>query len=102
MTTKNFRLALLLLAIVQTGLTKEARANPFQYAWQELAPGIWAGIRQDPFELPQEGNAVFVVTGSGVLSSDAGGTPELGEAIATSVRSVTEKPITHGVLSHWH
>jgi hypothetical protein len=60
------RLALLWLVILPVAWTGTAAANPFEYNWQELAPGVWAGIRQDPFELPQEGNSVFVVTDLGV------------------------------------
>ena len=77
-------------------------ANPFEYAWTNLAPGVWAAIRSDPFELPQEGNAVFVVTEQGVVLFDAGGSPAMGEAIVAKVRSVTSQPITWVVLSHWH
>ncbi|HEX4381541.1 MAG TPA: MBL fold metallo-hydrolase, partial [Myxococcales bacterium] len=83
-------------------LSGAAAANPFRYSWEELAPGVWAAIRQDPFELPQEGNAVFVVTGEGVVLFDAGGSPAMGEAIVAKVRSLTKQPITHVVLSHWH
>jgi glyoxylase-like metal-dependent hydrolase (beta-lactamase superfamily II) len=79
-----------------------ARANPFEYAWTNLAPGVWVAIRSDPFELPQEGNAVFIVTEQGVVLYDAGGSPAMGEAIVAKVRSVTSRPITHVVLSHWH
>jgi glyoxylase-like metal-dependent hydrolase (beta-lactamase superfamily II) len=82
--------------------TATARADPFEYSWQELAPGVWAGIRHDPFELPQEGNSVFVVTDEGVVTFDAGGSPLMGESIVAKVRAVTDKPITHVVLSHWH
>jgi glyoxylase-like metal-dependent hydrolase (beta-lactamase superfamily II) len=82
--------------------TAPARANPFEYSWDELAPGVWAAIRQDPFELPQEGNAVFIVTGQGVVLFDAGGSPAMGESIVAKVRSLTDQPITHVVLSHWH
>jgi glyoxylase-like metal-dependent hydrolase (beta-lactamase superfamily II) len=78
------------------------RTNPFEYAWTNLAPGVWAAIRSDPFELPQEGNAVVVVTEQGVVLFDAGGSPAMGEAIVAKVRSVTSQPITHVVLSHWH
>jgi glyoxylase-like metal-dependent hydrolase (beta-lactamase superfamily II) len=80
----------------------EAVANPFEYSWQQLAPGVWAGIRQDPFELPQEGNSVFVVTEQGVVVFDAGGSPMMGESIVAKVRSITDKPITHIIISHWH
>ena len=79
-----------------------AAANPFEYVWQELAPGVWGGIRQDPFELPQEGNSVFVVTEQGVVVFDAGGSPLMGESIVAKVRAVTDKPITHVIISHWH
>ncbi|HJQ31247.1 MAG TPA: MBL fold metallo-hydrolase [Pyrinomonadaceae bacterium] len=80
----------------------EVGANPFEYSWQQLAPGVWAAIRQDPFELPQEGNSVFVVTERGVVIFDAGGSPAMGESIVAKVRSVTDKPVTHVVISHWH
>lgn len=84
------------------GIAGPLRANPFEYSWTNLAPGVWAGIRSDPFELPQEGNALFVVTDQGVVLFDAGGSPAMGEAIVAKVRSVTSQPITHVVLSHWH
>lgn len=77
-------------------------ADPFAYAWQEVASGVWAGIRADPFELPQEGNAVFVVTGQGVVLFDAGGSPLMGEAIVAKVRAVTHEPVVDVILSHWH
>jgi len=97
MTIKHFCLLLFVVLVACA-----AQGNPFQYDWQELAPGVWAGIRQDPFELPQEGNSVFVVTDQGVVVFDAGGSPAMGQSIVDKVRSVTNKPITHVVISHWH
>src|SRR5215470_14337221 len=90
------------LGICLAVLAEVGTANPFEYAWTNLAPGVWAAIRSDPFELPQEGNAVFVVTEQSVVLFDAGGSPAMGEAIVAEVRSVTRQPITHVVLSHWH
>src|SRR5689334_11079308 len=90
------------LMILVAWLTPVANANPFEYAWQELAPGVWSGIRQDPFELPQEGNATFVITSDGVVVFDAGGSPLMGESIVAKVHSLTSAPITHVILSHWH
>ena len=92
--------ALLLFSILF--FVQLADANPFEYGWQELAPGVWAGVRQDPFELPQEGNCVFVVTDQGVVLFDAGGSPLMGESIVSKVHSVTSQPITHVIISHWH
>ena len=91
-----------LLGILVTLIAPVAFANPFEYTWQQLAPSVWAGIRQDAFELPQEGNSVFVVTEEGVVVFDAGGSPLMGESIVAKVRSVTTRPITHVVISHWH
>lgn len=99
---KQIRFVLLALAFVQAWSMGTANANPFEYSWQQLAPGVWGGIRQDPFELPQEGNAVFVITDQGVVVFDAGGSPLMGESIVDKVRSLTDKPITHVIISHWH
>ncbi len=91
-----------LFACAQISLVDAARANALQFTWQEVAPGVWAAIRDDALELPQEGNAAFVVTEEGVVLFDAGGSPALGEAIVAKVRAVTRQPITHVVISHWH
>ncbi len=99
---KPLTLLLTVLALVQVWSMDKASANALEYSWQELAPGIWAGIRLDPFALPQEGNSVFVVTEHGVVVFDAGGTPVMGESIVSKVRAVTHNPITHVVISHWH
>jgi glyoxylase-like metal-dependent hydrolase (beta-lactamase superfamily II) len=99
MIRRTLPLLVFILALMHAGA---AHANPFEYTWQELAPGVWAGIRADAFELPQEGNAAFVVTGEGVVVFDAGGSPLMGESIVAKVRSVTEMPVTHVIISHWH
>ncbi len=100
--SKGLGLALVTCAVLSMVPPDAARADPFQYAWQELAPGVWGGIRLDPFELPQEGNAVFVVTRQGVVVFDAGGYPAMGESIVAKVHAVTTQPITHVIISHWH
>ncbi|MCU1349162.1 MAG: hypothetical protein JWO56_2192 [Acidobacteria bacterium] len=99
---KNARLLLFALLLVQISAVGCAEANPFEYTWQELAPKVWGAIRTDPFELPQEGNSLFVITDEGVVVFDAGGSPLMGESIVAKVRSLTDKPITHVVISHWH
>jgi glyoxylase-like metal-dependent hydrolase (beta-lactamase superfamily II) len=98
----GLRVALTACVAIRIAACGSACADPFEYSWKNLAPGVWAAIRSDPFELPQEGNAVFVVTDEGVVLFDAGGSPAMGEAIVAKVRSVTNRPITHVVLSHWH
>jgi glyoxylase-like metal-dependent hydrolase (beta-lactamase superfamily II) len=90
------------MACLQCWCIGTASANPFEYVWQQLAPDVWGAIRPDPFELPQEGNAVIVLTPKGVVVFDAGGRPAMGEAIVAKVRGLTDQPITHVIISHWH
>ena len=47
-------------------------------------------------------NAGFVVTPDGVVVIDALGTPVLGEALLTAVRSVTATPVKRLILTHYH
>ncbi|MBQ0833135.1 MBL fold metallo-hydrolase [Marinobacter sp.] len=47
-------------------------------------------------------NAGFVVTIQGVIVFDALGTPSLGAAMVNEIRKITDQPITHIVVSHYH
>jgi len=47
-------------------------------------------------------NAGFVITEEGVVVFDALGTPSLGAAMIDKIRELTELPITHVVISHYH
>mgnify|MGYP001144187230 CR=1 FL=1 len=48
------------------------------------------------------GNAGFVVTDSSVVAIDSLGTPKLGRRMIATIRSVTDKPISHLILTHHH
>lgn len=48
------------------------------------------------------GNAGFVVTEEGVVVIDALGTPKLGQRFIATIRSVTDRPITHLIVTHNH
>jgi glyoxylase-like metal-dependent hydrolase (beta-lactamase superfamily II) len=47
-------------------------------------------------------NAGFVVTSDGVVLFDALGTPSLAWTLLQKIREITDKPITHMVVSHYH
>lgn len=47
-------------------------------------------------------NAGFVITEDGVVVFDALGTPSLGDAMIREIRELTDQPITHVVVSHYH
>jgi glyoxylase-like metal-dependent hydrolase (beta-lactamase superfamily II) len=47
-------------------------------------------------------NAGFIVTPAGVMVVDTLGSPSLGRALIATIRSVTDLPIRHVILSHYH
>ena len=47
-------------------------------------------------------NAGFVVTDEGVVLFDALGTPSLAWTLLQKIREITDKPITHMIVSHYH
>jgi glyoxylase-like metal-dependent hydrolase (beta-lactamase superfamily II) len=93
----------LLIAFVWT-LSTSAIANegPFDFEFEELAPGVWAGVRADGPRFPVMGNVTFVISEEGVVVYDGGGMPAMSEQVIAKIRSLTDMPVTHVVTSHWH
>ena len=56
----------------------------------------------DPANQGFMSNAGFVVTPAGVVVFDALGTPALGEAMVSAIRTVTAQPIRRVIVSHYH
>lgn len=80
-----------------------ARADgPFTMGFEELADGVWSGVREDAPRFPVMGNTVFVIGDSGVVVFDGGGMPKMSELVIDKIRSLTDRPVTHVVISHWH
>jgi glyoxylase-like metal-dependent hydrolase (beta-lactamase superfamily II) len=48
------------------------------------------------------GNTTFVISDEGVVVFDGGGMPAMSEQVIAKVRSLTSKPVTHVITSHWH
>ena len=67
-----------------------------------LHPGVYLIRRPDPLREPVEANAIFVVNEDGVLVFEGGGAPLVAERTIALIQSVTDKPVTHVVNSHWH
>ncbi|MGH7067734.1 MAG: MBL fold metallo-hydrolase [Acetobacteraceae bacterium] len=65
-------------------------------SFDELGPGLYGYTAEgDP-------NTGVVIGDNSVLVVDAQATPALAEGVIARVRTVTEKPIRHVVLSHYH
>jgi glyoxylase-like metal-dependent hydrolase (beta-lactamase superfamily II) len=90
-----------LFGLLLAGVTM-ADEGPFVFEFEELADGVWTGVREDGHRFPVMGNTTFVVTDEGVVVFDGGGMPAMSEQIIEKVRAMTHKPVTHVVISHWH
>lgn len=65
-------------------------------AFEELGPGLYGYTAEgDP-------NSGVVVGDEGVLVVDAQATPDMARDVIARIRAVTDKPVTHVVLTHYH
>ena len=69
---------------------------------RQLSPGIYLVQRPDPLREPVEPNALFIVNDNDVVVYEAGGAPIVAERTIALIRSVTDKPVSHVINSHWH
>lgn len=79
-----------------------AGGDPYEPAWEEIAPGVWTGIRNDSPRVPVMGNTTLVVSDEGVVVFDGGAAPLWSERVVEKIKSLTGQPVTHIVVSHWH
>ncbi|NOY17774.1 MAG: MBL fold metallo-hydrolase [Gammaproteobacteria bacterium] len=56
----------------------------------------------DKYNRGSNGNAGFVITSEGVVVIDSLGTPRLGQRLINTITSITDKPITHLIITHNH
>ena len=65
-------------------------------SFEELGPGLYGYTAEgDP-------NSGVVIGDEGVLVVDAQATPRMAEDVIARIRTITDKPVTHLVLSHYH
>ena len=97
--------AKILALVAMLALAQPAGAieeSPFTIEWENLAPGVWAGMRPDPIRSPVMGNTVFVIGENSVVVFDGGGAPAMSDLVIEKIRSLTDLPVSDVVISHWH
>lgn len=67
-----------------------------------LQPGLFLLRRPDVLRQPVEPNVLVIVNDEDVVVVDGGGTPRAAENAIRLVRSVTSKPVSVLVNTHWH
>ena len=72
----------------------------------QVAPGAWMVQGESALGSAANrnfiSNAGFVVTDDGVLVVDALGSPALAEELLAAIRRITDKPVRHIVVTHYH
>lgn len=94
--------ALLVLGAWVPGCGAALAGDPFELQWQALDEGVWVGIRPNSPRSPVVGSTTIVAGEKGVLVYDAAGFVLQGERLVEKLTSLTDKPVTHIVISHWH
>ncbi len=91
-----------LLILLSLSSALPVLADPFEFKFEQIAPGVWSGVRVVNTRFPVMGSVTFVVTSEGVVVFDGGGVALMAERTIQQIRSITDKPVTHIIISHWH
>jgi glyoxylase-like metal-dependent hydrolase (beta-lactamase superfamily II) len=83
-------------------VTPAAADDVYTVELSSLAPDVYLVQRPEPLREPVEPNAVFVVNADDVVVFEGGGAPIVAERTIALIRSVTSKPVSHLINSHWH
>ena len=65
-------------------------------SFTEIGPGIWA------FTAEGDPNSGVIIGDDSVMVIEAQATPRLAQKVIACIRGVTDKPISHVVLTHYH
>lgn len=97
---KCLSFGLLLLLVSTPSIADDL--GPLRFEFTQLAPDVWAGVRPDSSRYPVMGNTTFVLGDDGVIVFDGGGLPAMADQVIDKIRSLTDDPVSHVVISHWH
>jgi glyoxylase-like metal-dependent hydrolase (beta-lactamase superfamily II) len=96
------RLAGLVAAATLLAAPAAGAGDALEMEWRELARGVWVGVRPVSYRSPVMTNTVVVLGEEGVFVFDGAGFALQGERLVKKVAELTDKPITHIAISHWH
>jgi glyoxylase-like metal-dependent hydrolase (beta-lactamase superfamily II) len=102
MMSRQPRLPVAFLAAALLAIPVARAGDAFDMEWRELSRGVWVGIRPVSYRSPVMTNTTIVIGEKGVLVFDAAGFALQGERLVRKVAELTDKPITHVAISHWH
>lgn len=91
-----------LLAAALFALPVRAVGTAWDLEIVPLKPDVYLLRRPEALRQPVEGNVLVIVNERDVVVFDGGGTPIAAENAIRLIRSITDKPVSYLVNSHWH
>jgi len=95
-----------LLVLLVVWPTAELRADAVEFELITVAPGVYLHPgRHEDMDAANRGdiaNIGFIVGGQSVLVIDPGGSPAVARHLREAIRTVTDLPVSHVVLTHIH
>ncbi len=98
----NFRAAVSLLAFLAADMPAHAAGTAWDLEIVPLKPDIYLLRRPEPLRQPVEGNVLVIVNEQDVVVFEGGGMPIAADNAVRLIRSITSKPVSHLINSHWH
>jgi len=77
-------------------------ASVYGFQAEQVADGVYTLNQGDDFHIQPRGNVGIVLQSKGVVLIDSGGSPDGAEQVIAFVRSLTDRPVTAIVITHWH
>lgn len=87
----------LLLALLAPVVS--AQTGPYQV--KELAPGVYAVLREPPGRL-SDSNVLVIINAEDVVVVDANILPASAQEVVTEIKRLTPKPVRYVINTHWH
>ncbi|MFK7871339.1 MAG: MBL fold metallo-hydrolase [Roseobacter sp.] len=78
------------------GFASQSDLSDKEISFDEIGPGLWA------FTAEGDPNSGVIIGDDSVMVVEAQATPRLAGKVIEKIRQITDKPITHLVLTHYH
>ena len=103
---RGFLLALVALATLALPAQAQPQPKPRPVVPERVSASAWFVQGDTALGSPANrnfiSNAGFVVTPGGVVVIDALGSPALARELVAQIAKITDKPVTHVILTHYH
>ncbi|MEZ5994144.1 MAG: MBL fold metallo-hydrolase [Hyphomonadaceae bacterium] len=79
-----------------------AAGSHYGYQAERIAPGVHLLGQGSEFHIQPRGNVGVIEQADGIVLVDSGGSPAGAEQVIAFIRSISNKPVTAIILTHWH